>query len=52
MSVATEHELVELKSEIRSWLKHNKPEKPAFLLPQTFMEVGSEEQLDFLRAWQ
>jgi alkylation response protein AidB-like acyl-CoA dehydrogenase len=52
MSTTTRQELVELKAEIRAWLKENKPAKPDFLLPQTFMEVGSEEQLDFLRTWQ
>lgn len=30
----------------------NKPADPGFLLPQSFMEVGSEQQLDFLREWQ
>ena len=31
------------------WIKHNNPKDPGFLLPQTFMEVGSEQVLDFLR---
>ena len=30
----------------------NKPADPGFLLPQTFMEVGDERQLEFLREWQ
>ena len=34
------------------WIKHNNPKDPGFLLPQTFMEVGSEQVLDFLREWQ
>jgi len=38
--------------EWRAWLSENKPADPGFLLPQTFMEVGSEEQLEFLREWQ
>lgn len=38
--------------EVASWLEQNIPTDPGFLLPQSFMEVGSEEQLDFLIAWQ
>ncbi|MEH6518802.1 MAG: acyl-CoA dehydrogenase family protein [Halioglobus sp.] len=33
-------------------MKDNNPADPGFLLPQTFMEVGTEQQLDFLREWQ
>ncbi|MDX1735445.1 MAG: acyl-CoA dehydrogenase family protein, partial [Halioglobus sp.] len=33
-------------------MEANKPQDPGFLLPQTFMEVGDEQQLDFLREWQ
>ena len=40
------------REEISAWLSENKPADPGFLLPQTFMEVGSEEQLEFLREWQ
>ena len=28
------------------------PRDPGFLLPLTFLEVGTEQQLDFLREWQ
>ena len=45
-------ELEEFRAEVSSWLKENTPTDPGFLLPQTFMEVGSEEQLVFLRDWQ
>ncbi|MEO0435505.1 MAG: acyl-CoA dehydrogenase family protein [Pseudomonadota bacterium] len=45
-------ELDEFRLEVASWLKANKPQDPGFLLPQSFMEVGSEQQLDFLREWQ
>ena len=34
------------------WLDQNNPGDPGFLLPQSFMEVGTEQQLDFLREWQ
>ena len=30
----------------------NVPADPGFLLPLTFLEVGTEQQLDFLREWQ
>ncbi len=45
-------ELQEFRAEVSAWMKENKPADPGFLLPQTFMEVGSEEQLDFLLKWQ
>lgn len=51
MSV-TEQEQKEFRAEVSAWMKDNKPADPGFLLPQTFMEVGSEEQLEFLREWQ
>ena len=54
MSIELEqqNELKELRAEVTDWIKHNKPADPGFLLPQTFMEVGSEPVLDFLREWQ
>jgi alkylation response protein AidB-like acyl-CoA dehydrogenase len=45
-------QLEAFRCEVSAWLEHNKPADPGFLLPQTFMEVGSEQQLDFLRQWQ
>ncbi len=45
-------QLEEFRAEVSAWMKENKPADPGFLLPQTFMEVGSEEQLSFLREWQ
>jgi len=45
-------DLEEFRAEVSAWMKENKPGDPGFLLPQTFMEVGSEEQLDFLVNWQ
>jgi alkylation response protein AidB-like acyl-CoA dehydrogenase len=49
---ATERELQSFREEVSSWMQHNKPADPGFLLPQTFMEVGDERQLEFLREWQ
>lgn len=40
------------RAEVSQWLKENIPADPGFLLPQSFMEVGSDEQLEFLIAWQ
>jgi len=47
-----EQKLTAFREEVSAWMKANKPADPGFLLPLTFMEVGSEEQLEFLRAWQ
>ena len=40
------------KSEVSAWMAENVPSDPGFLLPLTFLEVGTEQQLDFLRKWQ
>ena len=42
-------DLKAFQAEVSAWMKENKPDDPGFLLPQTFMEVGSEEQLNLLR---
>ena len=45
-------ELEEFRAEVAAWLKANKPAEPDFLLPESFMEVGSDEQFHYLRDWQ
>jgi len=45
-------EIEEFTSEVISWLEENKPADPGFLLPETFMEVGTDQQFEFLRDWQ
>lgn len=45
-------ELTEFRGEVVAWLKANKPEKPDFLLPETFMEVGTDSQFQYLKEWQ
>ena len=45
-------EVAELRAEVRAWLGANKPGDPGFKLPQTFLEVESDRQFDFLREWQ
>ncbi|GAB5452844.1 MAG: acyl-CoA dehydrogenase [Halioglobus sp.] len=51
MSIS-EKEQVEFRAEVSAWMQENNPPDPGFLLPQTFMEVGDEQQLEFLREWQ
>ncbi len=49
---ASKLELEQFRTEVSAWIADNKPGNPGFLLPQTFMEVGNEQQLEFLREWQ
>ncbi len=51
MSV-TEQEQREFRAQVSAWMTDNKPADPGFALPQSFMEVGTEQQLEFLREWQ
>ncbi|MEP5762954.1 MAG: acyl-CoA dehydrogenase family protein [Halieaceae bacterium] len=51
-SAPSEQELADFRAQVSAWMRDNKPADPGFLLPQTFMEVGSDQQLDFLREWQ
>ncbi len=50
--MTTQTELDEFRAEVRAWLADNKPADPGFLLPETFMEVGTDQQFEFLRDWQ
>tara|TARA_B110000971_G_scaffold218129_1_gene256331 strand:+ start:2852 stop:4054 length:1203 start_codon:yes stop_codon:yes gene_type:complete len=36
----------------KNWFKENAPKETGFMLPLTFMEVGTDEQFHFLRDWQ
>ncbi len=45
-------ELNEYRAEVRAWLAANLPPAPDFLLPQSFLEVETRQQFDYLRAWQ
>jgi len=47
-----ERELRDFREQVAAWMRDNRPADPGFLLPQTFMEVGDERQLEFLREWQ
>ncbi len=48
----SQKELDEFRKEVRAWFKENAPTDPGFLLPQTFMEVSTDDQFHFLRDWQ
>lgn len=45
-------ELTRFRTEVAQWLSANRPAEPDFLLPESFMEVGTDAQFEFLRAWQ
>jgi alkylation response protein AidB-like acyl-CoA dehydrogenase len=45
-------ELDRFRDEVRSWLQQNAPRPPAFKLPDSFMEVGTDAQFEHLQAWQ
>ncbi len=51
MTVA-QKELETFRKGVAAWLRDNRPADPGFLLPQSFMEVSTDQQLDFLREWQ
>ncbi|RMH43687.1 MAG: acyl-CoA dehydrogenase [Deltaproteobacteria bacterium] len=44
--------LAAFRAEVRNWIAANKPPKPPFKLPQSFLEVESDEQFRYLRDWQ
>lgn len=52
MSEPDEKALKEFAAEADAWFKENRPADPGFMLPLTFMEVGTDRQFDFLRDWQ
>lgn len=46
------NELAEFRAEVAAWFRDNRPPEPDFLLPESFMEVGTDQQFEYLRAWQ
>lgn len=52
MTGLTNTELNEFSAEVKAWFQENTPDDPGFLLPETFMEVGTDQQFEFLRDWQ
>jgi alkylation response protein AidB-like acyl-CoA dehydrogenase len=45
-------ELQRFRDEVRGWVAANKPPAPSFTMPQSFLEVETREQFDYLRDWQ
>ena len=45
-------ELDDFRRDVVAWLRDNRPAEPDFLLPESFMEVGTDQQFEYLRAWQ
>jgi len=52
MSTVDENELTEFREQAEAWFGENTPREVNFMLPLTFMEVGTDEQFNFLRDWQ
>jgi len=52
MSGPSKGELDEYRAEASAWFKENVPAPPDFMMPLTFMEVGTDEQFHFLCDWQ
>ena len=49
---ATHAELKDFEQQADHWFAQNKPATPDFILPETFMEVGTDQQFEYLRDWQ
>ncbi len=45
-------DLDSFRQQVANWLEANRPPTPDFLLPESFMEVGTDAQFQYLRAWQ
>ena len=52
MSEIAKSEIIEFTDQAKAWFKENAPPQPNFLLPETFMEVGTDQQFEYLRNWQ
>lgn len=52
MGDASKAELTEFTKDAEAWFRENVNLEPGFMLPLTFMEVGTDQQFDFLQNWQ
>jgi alkylation response protein AidB-like acyl-CoA dehydrogenase len=52
MSTVGQNELTEFREQAEAWFSENTPREVDFMLPLTFMEVGTDQQFNFLRDWQ
>lgn len=46
------NDLIEFSRDADAWFAEHTPRDPGFMLPLTFMEVGTDQQFEFLRDWQ
>ena len=52
MGTVDQNELTEFREHAEAWFSENTPREVDFMLPLTFMEVGTDQQFNFLRDWQ
>ena len=52
MSSVDKKELEFYQEQAQAWFSENTPHDVDFMLPLTFMEVGTDQQFNFLRDWQ
>ncbi len=52
MTAVDPKDLREFSQGADAWFRDNVPDDPGFMLPLTFMEVGTDQQFNFLRDWQ
>ena len=52
MGKVNPQELDEFTKEADAWFAANVNPDPGFMMPLTFMEVGTDQQFEFLRDWQ
>ncbi len=52
MTAPDPKDLAEYAADADAWFLANVNSDPGFMLPLTFMEVGTDRQFDFLREWQ
>jgi len=52
MNEPSDLELAEFRDGVRAFLHEQAPQAPEFKLPDSFMEVGSDSQFEYLRDWQ
>jgi alkylation response protein AidB-like acyl-CoA dehydrogenase len=52
MGKVDKQELAEFGAAADAWFAENIPGDPGFMLPLTFLEVGTDQQFEYLRDWQ
>jgi len=49
---AEPREISEFRREVRCWIREERPPAPDFVMPQNFLFVETDEQFEYLLAWQ